>query len=118
MMISRRLGLDDSVPWWFCTVCFGYWHPSLARSGGNEADANDDQGASGVEARRLRVPMRNKLEGYYTKWHEDLGFVHLRPALVQQYPDLTTLPSTEEVLEYRQRWELYVAKRRAAQCKK
>ena len=54
-----------------------------------------------------RLPMRNKLEGYFTKWHEDIGFDFLRPALVRLYPDLHTLPSAEQVLADHRRWEQY-----------
>ena len=62
--------------------------------------------------------MRNKLEGYYTKWHNDLAYVHLHKAVQTMYPALTTLPDPDDVLEYHRRWTLYVQKLRTTASEK
>ena len=107
----RRRGLNKSKPWWFCGTCASYWHastPSTAADSDDEATASSTLKLSKAGELRLRVPMRNKLEGYYTKWHLDQAYAHLRPKLVELYPDLATLPRTEDVLEYHRRYETYV----------
>ena len=81
--------LWEETPWWYCNSCYSYYFM---------LKATDPR----------RVPMRNKLEGLYTRWHWDLSFVHLRPKLVELYPDLRTLPTTDEVLEWRQLRNKYV----------
>ena len=52
------------------------------------------------------------MEGFYTKWHLDIGFPHLHSHLLRLYPDLTTLPTVEEALEYHLRWDAYVKRLR------
>ena len=59
------------------------------------------------------MPMRNKLEGLYTRWHWDLSFVHLRPKIAELYPDLSTLPTTDEVLEWHKLRNKYVELQKA-----
>ncbi len=51
----KELSLDVAKPWWFCHVCYPYWFSKTQE----------------------RVPMRNWLEGMYTRWHLDIGFSHL-----------------------------------------
>ena len=81
--------LWEDTPWWYCSVCHSYYF---------SLKCTDPR----------RVPMRNKLEGLYTRWHGDLSFVHLRPKIAELYPDLKTLPTTDEVLEWHKLRNKYV----------
>ena len=60
----------------------------------------------------FRLPMRNRLEALYTCWHRDVGFVHMREALIKIFPRLAAqLPTEAEVLRYqsiRQQWVEYL----------
>ena len=73
--------LNMVTPWWYCNTCHLYYATK-----GNENPK--------------RVPMRNKFEGMYTRWHCDIGFRYLREKVAELYPDLRTLPSIEEALEW------------------
>ena len=43
--------------------------------------------------------MRNKMEGHFTRWHEDIAYVHLYDAFLKRlYPEK---PTPQEVLEWR-----------------
>ena len=77
------------TPWWYCNTCHLYY----------ATKGNDDP---------KRVPMRNKFEGMYTRWHFDIGFKYLRDKVAELYPDLRTLPSVEEALEWQSRYKDYV----------
>jgi hypothetical protein len=81
--------LDVSKPWWFCSVCYKYWSPS-----------------SGVVAEDniQRVPMRNRLEGLYTRWHLDVAYVHLYPSIRRLWPTLTSLPTPAAVLKWQRKY--------------
>ena len=81
------------TPWWYCNICHSYYF----------SNSNDPR----------RVPMRNKLEGMYTRWHRDLSFVHLRPKIAELYPDLSTLPRVEEVLVWHKLRNQYIEQLRA-----
>ena len=85
--------LWEETPWWYCNTCHSYYF---------SLKSNDPR----------RVPMRNKLEGLYTRWHWDLSFVHLRPKIAELYPDLSTLPATDEVLEWHKERNRYVELRK------
>ena len=50
-----------------------------------------------------RVPMRNRQEALFTRWHLDLGFPHLRESLLTVFPALSVhLPRNEEVLKFQE----------------
>ena len=105
---TRKVGdklyvVDRAKPAWYCQWCHRY----LLKE----------------EAVPQRMPMRNHLEGCYTRWHMDVAYPNLRPALRRLYLDLTTLPSAEDAQEWHRRYEEYVAllrapedQRTAAQC--
>ena len=96
---GRRLELDTNTPWWYCTACHAYWIPrGNKRSNGEAMFASDD-----------RVPMRNFLEGYFTRWHIDMGFPYLWQQLERLYPDLDTLPSVTDALAWQRRYLKWVA---------
>ena len=78
--------MDASTPWWYCRICHRYWI------------CNDPH----------RLPMRNRLEGLYTRWHIDLAFPHLHTKLRQLYPELKTLPTVAEALQWRTLYAEYV----------
>ncbi len=94
--LPRRPGevLDESKPWWFCRTCFYYWSPS----------AGPDNKRTQLE----RVPMRNKLEGIYTRWHVDLAYVHLYPFLKQAYPEHHSLPVPDAALQWHRKYADFV----------
>ena len=59
------------------------------------------------------MPMRNRLEARYTAWHQDIAFPLLRPVLANEFRGLCTkLPTLEQALEWRRKYEEYVAARR------
>ena len=77
---------EEGNAWWYCRVCWKYWHNS-----------------SKTEELR-RIPMRNWLEGHYTRWHCDVAYVHLYPTLMKQYPKLSKrLPTPADVKEWKLR---------------
>ena len=52
-----------------------------------------------------RIPMRNYQEGYFTRWHTDLGYPNLYPGLRKLYPDHSTLPEPTAVLQWQQDYQ-------------
>ena len=52
--------------------------------------------------------MRNHQEGYFTRWHADLGYPHLYPGLRELYSDHSTLPSPETVFKWQEDYQNYV----------
>ena len=60
-----------------------------------------------------RVPMRNHQEGYFTRWHTDLGYPNLYPGLKKLYSDHVTLPEPQAALEWQQDYQKYVELLRA-----
>ena len=114
--LSRNDGtehLDEKKPWWYCKLCYTYWLPPAGR----KAHASSSSGANvpGVAEKDLleRMPMRNYWEGHFTRWHVDLGFVHLRPYLAKAYPELVTLPSVEDALDWQTAYDQLVQKLRS-----
>ena len=49
--------------------------------------------------------MRNYQEGYFTRWHTDLGYPNLYPGLRKLYPDHSTLPEPTAVLQWQQDYQ-------------
>ncbi len=101
--------MDLRHPWWYCKICWRYWQSSpsgkrcryVAKPGAlpeTVALQADFHRATALQ----RIPMRNKMEGYFTAWHRDLAYCHLQPALRRLYPDHPTLPSVAEVLAWRE----------------
>ena len=86
-------------PWMYCTDCHDYMIPSVQLH--NETDELRPKSS-------LRIPMRNRQEAFYTRWHIDLGFPHLRESLLQVFPALKAqLPTDADVLKFqeiRQQW--------------
>ena len=91
--------VDDANPWMYCTQCHDYYVPTVKK---------DETSGQPVPKSVLRVPMRNRLEALYTRWHMDLGFVHMREELLKIFPKLEDqLPTADEVLhfhEVRNQW--------------
>ena len=52
--------------------------------------------------------MRNHQEGYFTRWHTDLGYPNLYPGLKKLYSDHVTLPEPQAALEWQQYYQKYV----------
>ena len=91
--------MDKKNPWMYCTQCHDYYVPTVKK---------DETSGQLVPKSVLRVPMRNRLEALYTRWHMDLGFVHMREELLKIFPKLEDqLPTADEVLNFhkvRQQW--------------
>ena len=89
--------VQEDSPWMYCIDCHDYMVPTVREPGGVK-----------VPKRKTRIPMRNRQEALYTRWHRDLGFPHLRESLLTVFPALQgQLPTTAEVLEFqktRQQW--------------
>ena len=65
-----------------------------------------------------RVPMRNRQEALFTRWHLDLGFPHLRESLLTVFPALRDrLPTNEEVLKFQEIRRQWVTHLRGADPK-
>ena len=60
-----------------------------------------------------RIPMRNHQEGYFARWHTDLGYPNLYPGLRRLYPDHSTLPEPTAVLQWQQDYQNWVELLRA-----
>ena len=103
---GRRMELDTEKPWWYCTSCHAYWLPKGHNKG--EPTFTTDE----------RIPMRNYLEGYFTRWHVDMGFPYLREQLQRLYPDLSTLPSVADALEWQRRYLQWAAMLRESEQSK
>ena len=99
---------DPRRPWWYCNPCWRYWQAAPnARRCRTTTKVGEFRETTALRAQLQRaialerVPMRNKVEGYFTAWHRDLAYVHLEPALRRLYPDHPTLPTSAEVLAWR-----------------
>ena len=82
--------MDHRKPWWYCQICHNYRLPTSECA---EAE---------------RVPMRNYWEGYFTRWHTDLGYPHLYPGLRDLYSYHTTLPTPDAALTWQKQYKEYV----------
>ena len=81
--------LDLQKPWWHCLSCWQYWQ----RNPADQASFVSDE----------RVPMRNQMEGHFTRWHTDIAYPHLYAAFLREkYP---RAPHPDVVLEWRQERE-------------
>ena len=77
--------LDVQNPWWFCRACYRYNH---------KTSANAPHFISNT-----RIPMRNRFEGNFTKWHADIAYPLLYQAgLYKIYPHV---PPPDDVLAWR-----------------
>ena len=93
----HQFEVDEENPWMYCTDCHDYYVPTVKCDGGLQPKS------------ALRLPMRNRLEALYTCWHRDLGFVHMRDALIKTFPRLAgQLPTEAEVLEFRRIRQVWV----------
>jgi len=52
---GQQYVVDHKHPWWYCQWCYKYW----------------------IGGATERMPMRNRLEGRYTLWHQDLAYFSL-----------------------------------------
>ena len=66
---------------------------------------------------------RNWMEGHFTKWHVDLAYPHLHAKLRVLYPEHPTLPSPDDVLQWRRardelnaEWRAFHALPKRQQC--
>ena len=58
--------------------------------------------------------MRNKMEGHFTRWHEDFAYPLIYNGFLKSaYANVKTLPSPDEVLAWRQKREKLIARRSA-----
>jgi len=92
--------VHEQTPWMYCTDCHDYMIPSVKVP----SETVELQPKSS-----LRIPMRNRQEALYTRWHLDLGFPHLRESLLKNFPALQAqLPTDAEVLEFHRFKQLWV----------
>ena len=97
---QHLMDVDDTNPWMYCTQCHDYYVPT---------EKNAEGPSDKVPKSTLRVPMRNRVEALYTRWHLDLGFVHMRDSLVRIFPRLKDqLPTAMEVLEFRKMRQTWI----------
>ena len=81
--------VDVKKPWMYCTDCHEYMLPKDPAEGKRDVQ------------KLQRIPMRSRQEALYTRWHQDLGFPHLRESVIDVFPALKDqLPSEEKVLEF------------------
>ena len=106
-VVSGEFVVSETTPWWYCLPCWNYFVPRTNGSFPSEK----------------RVPMRNWMEGHFTKWHVDLAYPHLHAKLRVLYPEHPTLPSPDDVLQWRRardelnaEWRAFHALPKRQQC--
>ena len=109
--------VDLCHPWWYCKPCWRYWqtkpsgkHCKYAPKPGALPETIALQAGLHSATELQRIPMRNKMEGYFTAWHRDLAYSHLEPGLRRLYPDHPTLLASQDVLAWREARKVNVAK--------
>ena len=94
---TRRI--DEAAPWYYCTDCHDYFVPTV----------KDPKDHVLRPKSMVRVPMRNRQEALFTRWHLDIGFVHMREKLLVVFPNLRgQLPSADEVMHFRSVYNQWV----------